>query len=556
MSLQWQLRREVPEDTAELGRVVLAPDNIYRQIGDRFHELWPDQSVFEPMYCDTGRGAVPPLLLSLVTVFQMQEKLPDRIAAAMVASRIDWKYALHLPLTYPGFHFTDLLAFRQRLVEHGQERLVFDEFLKRLQALGLIRQRAHVRTDSTHVLGRVHRLGRLELVTECLRVALQATAKVAPDWCTQAVPSTLRAAYQERQGEYGLSDAEIKTRLSEAGQDGFWFLAQVERSAPEAVRELSEVMTLRTVWQQQFPHGPGRPPAKRPAGNGIIESPHETGARLSRKRGQSWLGYKVQVSETYDADRPHLIVDLEVTDAPANDSPELGNIQDRLAERGIVPQEQQVDQSYVSADNLVDSAKRGIELLGIPPADTVAPEGFRQTDFKIDEEAQEATCPAEQKSVVWSQRKSYPRHPDGLPAIQIRFAAQVCQECKFFGQCTKSDQGRSLTLHPYRQALEARRAEAQTEAFLARLSPRAGIEGTVSELVRGHDMRKARYRGKGKVRLQGYFTAAAANLKRALRWLTSTEKDAGMTEGATTANRCSMPRQDRQLLSAVHLSYC
>jgi len=352
MSLQWYLPLEVPEDTAELGREVLALDNIYRQTGDRFAELWPDQSVFAPMYSDIGRGGIPPLLLSLVTVFQAQEKLPDRIAAAMVASRIDWKYALHLPLTYRGFHFTDLLAFRQRLEEHGQERLVFDEFLKQLQALGLVRRRPHVRTDSSHVLGRVHRLGQLELITESLRVALEATAKVAAEWCEQALPPTLRQAYSERQGEYGLSDAEAKTRLIEAGKDAFWFLAQVDRSAPAVVRELAEVVTLRTVLQQQFPDGPGRPPAKRPAGGDIIETPHESEVRRASKRGHAWTGYKMQVTETHDADLPHLIVDLEVTEATANDSPELSKIQDRLEERGIVPTEQQVDQSYVSAGNL------------------------------------------------------------------------------------------------------------------------------------------------------------------------------------------------------------
>jgi len=493
----------------------------------------------------------------LVTVFQAQEKLPDRVAAAMVASRIDWKYALHLPLTYAGFHFTDLLAFRQRLEEHDQERLVFDEFLKRLQALGLVRRRPRVRTDSTHVLGRVHRLGQLELITESLRVALQATAKIALEWCEQAVPSTLRETYTQRQGEYGLSDTEVKTRLIEVGKDAFWFLAQVERSAPADVRELPEVATLRTVLQQQFPGGPGRPPAKRPAGGDIIETPHETEARRASKRGHAWTGYKMQVTETHDADLPHLIVDLEVTAATANDSPELSKIQDRMEGRGIVPKEQQVDQSYVSAENLVDSAKRGIELLGIPPADTAGPKGFRQTDFEIDEEQHRAVCPAGQTNVVWSERQNYPRCPDGLPAVQIRFAAQTCQQCKFFGQCTDSMQGRSLLLHPYRAVLQARRAEAKTKAFLERLRPRAGIEGTVSELVRAHGMREARYRGKEKLRLQGFFAATAANLKRTMRWLSTTEKAAATTCSIVTAHQQrSTPPLARSMSAVPYPSCC
>ncbi len=188
MSLQWFLKREVPDDTVSIGRMILPPLNPYRQIGDRFNELFPEESAFAPLYFDTGRGAMPPLLMALVTVFQMLEKVPDRLAAEYVVSRIDWKYALHLPLAYTGFHFTDLYAFRQRLLEHDQERLLFEEFLLQLKKLGLLKARGQMRTDSTHVLGVVQRLSQLELLTESLRVALQAVTALAAEWVTQTLP--------------------------------------------------------------------------------------------------------------------------------------------------------------------------------------------------------------------------------------------------------------------------------------------------------------------------------------------------------------------------------
>jgi len=100
-----------------------------------------------------------------------------------------------------------------------------------------------------------------------------------------------------------------------------------------------------------------------------------------------------------------------------------------------------------------------------------------------------------------------------------RLAVNGCQQCHFFGQCTASPQGRPLTLHPYRAALETRRAEAKTESFQEQFHLRAGIEATISELVRGHGLRSARYRGQAKIRLQACFTAAAVNLKRVMRWL-------------------------------------
>lgn len=516
MSLQWALSREVPPDTAALGQVILAQGNVYRQIGDRFAELFPEEQQFAPLYQETGRGAISPLLLALVIVFQMLERVPDRLATEWVVSRIDWKYALHLPLTYTGFHFTDLSAFRQRLLDHQQERLVFDQLLLRLKAMGLIKSRGKMRTDSTHVLAVVQRLSQFELVTESIRVALRAAVDVAGDWVNQVVPAAFQDTYGQRQKEYGLSETELQRRLGQASHDGFWFLVQVDQSAPPAVRTLAEVAVLRRVLQQQFPGGPGGPGVgKWPMGAEVIESPHEPEARMGKKRRRTWIGYKHQITETCDEDRPHLVVDLEATGALDHDSPELAAIQARLAGLDLLPGEQHVDQGYMSGENLAKSAEAGIALLGRVLADTAGPEGFRQADFAIDEAARQATCPAGHTSTVWSESRSSAEAP---PKVRLRFDAQDCQACRNFGQCTESRRGRSLTRHPYAAELAARRAEAETEAFLQKLHLRAGIEGTISETVRRHGLRWARYRGRAKLRLQGYFTAIAVNLKRLMRW--------------------------------------
>ncbi len=52
--------------------------------------------------------------------------LPDRQAAEAVRGRIDWKYALALSLTDPGFDSTVLSEFRSRLVEGGAEQVLLD----------------------------------------------------------------------------------------------------------------------------------------------------------------------------------------------------------------------------------------------------------------------------------------------------------------------------------------------------------------------------------------------------------------------------------------------
>lgn len=515
MSLQCKLSREVPPDTAKLGQTLYPPESLHRQIGDRLQELLPGEEEFGFLYAKTGRNAISPLMLSLVLIFQFLERVPDRQAAEMVVSRIDWKYACHLPLTYKGFDFTDLHAFRERLKAHGQERLVFEGLLERLKGLGLVRARGRVRTDSTHVVAVVADLSQLELVQESIRVALLAAVGAGGDWADGALPPSFQEQYQERQSLYGLSQAQVRQGLEKGGKDGFWLLEQLDQAPVGAVRQLREVKVLRQVLGQQYPEGPeAGPVSKRPASKEVIASPHDSEARRGSKRGHHWTGYKAQISETCEEDLPRLIVDLEVTGALDNDAPQLPLIQERLGQREVMPAEHLVDRGYMSGANIARSHDQGIELVAGALQDTGGPEGFRQADFDIDEEGHQATCRAGHSSSFWSESLT----EGGLIEVKLRFGAHFCRECGFFGRCTTSPQGRSLTLHPYRHLLQGHREQAASDQYRDRLKLRVGVESTISEATRGHGLRQARYRGRQGAQLQASFTAAAIDLKRVARW--------------------------------------
>jgi transposase len=53
---------------------------------------------------------------------QYSENLSDRQAADAVRGRIDWKYALSLELSDPGFDYSLLSEFRQRLLDGEMEK--------------------------------------------------------------------------------------------------------------------------------------------------------------------------------------------------------------------------------------------------------------------------------------------------------------------------------------------------------------------------------------------------------------------------------------------------
>jgi transposase len=77
------------------------------RLRDELGPIYRDD-MFAPLFSQRGRPAETPWRLALVSVMQFAERLSDRRAADAVRARIDWKYALGLPLDDPGFDSTVL----------------------------------------------------------------------------------------------------------------------------------------------------------------------------------------------------------------------------------------------------------------------------------------------------------------------------------------------------------------------------------------------------------------------------------------------------------------
>lgn len=530
-------RSEIPEDTAKLGEKLLEDDDIYRVIGEELPDLIKDED-FADMYSPIGGPALSPALLSLVLIFQMLEKIPDRLAAKAVRLRIDWKYALHLPLDWEGFYFTNLSHFRQRLLEHGAEYRVFDILLKKLVKLGYIRRRGKQRTDSMSVLGYVANLSRLEMVWETLRVVLKAIEKTAPDWLTCVFPESFLQRYLEKRTDYKLTKVEIEEKLHQAGADGLRLLEQLEK-APAALQDLHEVETMREIWEQQFECDKDEDiiPREKLGAHDLIQSPHEPEVRYRKKRDKVWQGFVAQVTETAeDKGDPNFVVDVGLTGAQESDCNALPEIQERLEERGLTPEEQYVDQAYVSGTNLAKSKEKGIDLMG-PVAGEVGPKEFKMSDFDIDLEEKTATCPAENESLYWTEHA----RSDGTLNYVAHFGEQ-CLACPLRSRCTASKAGRTLTIHEHHDVVVKQREKMQTEEFWIAMKRRPPIEGTISQVAR-QGMRQARYRGRDKNNLQLIFTATAMNLQRLCRVLESNKKPSWWLENTKNESKIASDSQ-------------
>ena len=530
MSLQAPVLYVIPEETVRVARAAFPKGNPYLLLADHLGLIYAN-SQFRDLFSSTGQPALDPARLALVTLFQFMEGLSDAQAADAVRSRLDWKYALALPLTDPGFDRSVLCEFRARLRTGGQETLLLDTLLATLQEQGLLKARGTQRTDSTQVLAAVRVTSRLVCCGETLRAALNAVAAAAPDWLQALSPPAWFERYSRRVEDYHLpkGTAARAEWAATIGRDGHDLLnALYAPSAPAGLWQLPAVQVLRAVWVQQFeaPTAAGqvrwRADTDLPPGALLIVSPYDLEARLSAKGEQTWVGYKVHLTETCDPDLPHLITQVETTLATMPDDQALPAVHRNLAARKLLPQTHYVDAGYVDAHGLVSSRQeQGVRLVGPLRADTSwqahAGQGYAAACFGIDWEAQVVTCPAGTRSTKWQPGQD----AAGAKYMRVEFARATCAGCAVREACTQQQQkGRQLTLLPQEEhaALQAGRAYQTTAEFKAEYAGRAGIEGTLSQGVRRCDLRQARYCGLAKTRLQHILIAAALTLVRVVAW--------------------------------------
>lgn len=521
---------EVPPETARVARAAFRKGNLYLRIRDELGVLFQD-SDFEAMFSMTGRPAVAPWRLALITLFQFLEDLPDRQAADAVRSRLDWKYALGLELTDSGFDFSLLSDFRARLIEHGQESLLLDTLIEKFILQGWIKVRGKQRTDSTHVIGAVRRLTRLELLGETMRAALNELASADPEWLRPQITEALVKRYGHRVEEGRLPKGEAKREryAVEIGQEGFALLDQLDQVKAAHLRELPTVQTLRLIWSQQFLCDvEGKtlrwvawtdtiPASERPA------SPYDSDTRWATKGETKWQGYRIHLSETCEPDQPELITHVHLAPAPQHDSQALPDIHTELIGHGLTPEYHLVDSGYMSAGLLTSSQKQGIGLIG-PPRERhnwqERTEGaFTHRDFRIDWERHDVLCPQGFLNKSWVETVD----SVGTPVVLVQFRRRTCERCEVREKCTKADRnkgGRNLLLRREAEfhALQAARDAHQSGEHAPLYALRGGIEATMSQSVRRCDLRHARYRGQAGMRLQALGTAAALNLLRLDCW--------------------------------------
>src|SRR5215472_10587302 len=415
MSLHPHIIEPVPDETARVAHAAFPKGHPYLTVRDVLGTIFQDDD-FAALFPAWGPPGLPPWRLALVTIMQFRENLADRQAAEAVRARIDWKYLLSLDLTDPGFDFSVLSEFRDRLLAGSAAELLLDKLLERCRALGLLKARGQQRTDSTHVLAAIRVLTRLELVAETLRATLNALATVAPDWLQGLAPLAWYERYGRRIEDTRLPQEQAKrdAYAQTVGEDGFFLLDALDApEAPEGLRQLPIIETLRRTWHRHYErtldeasgHGVGPASGVRfktnralPPAAESLESPYDPEARYRHTRDTQWTGYMVHVSETCEPLAPHLLPHVHTTTAAVHEAQCTTPIHEALVHKDLPPSEHLVDAAYIAGELLVSSQEdQGILLRGpTRPNQSWQAQvegGYRIEHFTVDWEHQQVHCP-------------------------------------------------------------------------------------------------------------------------------------------------------------------
>jgi transposase len=452
---------------------------------------------------DQGRRPLDPVVLLKLEVLARQYKLSDREVIGASRFNIAYRLFLGLSLKSPLPHPTLLTYFRQRL---GPQRLqpVFDALVGQARQLGLVKDRLRLK-DATHIIANLAVPSAIRLVAEARDRLLDAVRPFAAE----------RAAEEDRRAEairLGTEDAKDEDRLVQRVAHLRAVLAWAEEvPGQEVFRRQSDRAQERLRAALALAHKVLADREDPEAGDKVL-SVQDPDARRG-KHGGFFDGYLLDVAMDADSE---LLTAVNVLPANGDEGADTAH---------LIAQEEQAHGNDVEAVSLDGAGYRGTVLRELtdpeglnvavftPPSTPAPPQGFPAERFTV-LDGKTLTCPAGQTT----QQRERNAHDTGW---KYRFSKAQCGGCLLRGACLAAPDAKSRTVikNDYEAEYAAAQAKAQTPEYAAVRRRHPAIERKLAELVRRHDLRHARYRGRVRVWYQGLLTALVVNLKRIVRLL-------------------------------------
>ena len=490
--------------------------SVYERLAEHGHEIIRDED-FAHCYSERmGRPSIPPSVMMRAVLLATHDKCSDAEASRRTRVDLDWKAALGVDRDFRGIGATTFSLFRARLVLHDAERRVLEATVAKAVAAKVLRGDVTAIIDSSPVTG----AGAVADTYELVRKTMARLARVAGEGIDADLAQRVWALASAKADIDWHDPAVRKAHLGELVVAAQALLEAVDVDDDEVAEAAG--LLAQIVDQDVVRDGEGNPEIRQGVARDRVVSHSDPEMRHGRKSAsRRFDGHKLDVVTDEDSE---IVLDVDVRagnaadgdaadgDAAAPAVEWVNDLLDGVADDDAPQVDTLVgDMAYSDGDVREAVEAAGAEMVAkVPPATNAG--RFPKTDFALDLDADQpcATCPAGQTTTTTNKTRDH----KGRATFEFVFPAATCAACPLREQCVKGRGGRGVRVSVHERRITAARA-AQTDDpdTVALLRARAKVERKIDHL-QDLGMRKARYRGRRKTRLQAVLAAAVANLKR------------------------------------------
>ena len=486
-------------------RHLVTKGSFYERLADHGHEIVADED-FAHLYAQgKGRPSVPPSVMVRAMLCATHDRTSDAETSRRTRVDSDWKAAMGVDDFFEGIGATTFSLMRARMVAHDADGALFEKTLRRAVDAGIFKGPLTAIIDSSPV----HGAGAVASTYELVRKLTGRLARALGEHLDAAVAARVAALAAAKPDIDWADPAERKAHLAELVDLAASVLgtaaADSELMADPEVAEAAGLVSQ--VVLQDVEQGEHGPAVRQGVAPDRVVSHSDPEMRHGRKSAsRRFDGHKLDVMVD-EASEVVLGVDVRAGNAGDGEgaAPLLAHV---TATERIEVTMLLADMAYSDGDVREAVEAQGTELVAkVPPLTNSG--RFPKTDFRIDLDAGTVTCPAGQTTSDARPAKDH----KGRPATMFHFDAKVCATCPLRERCTAGKGGRTIMVGRHHRRIQAARAAQQQLATKALLRRRAKVERKIDHL-QDLGMRKARYRGRRKTRLQALLAATVANFKR------------------------------------------
>lgn len=490
----------------------------------------------EPVkYSTTGRPAWNPLIIFKMLFLQIYHPASDKKVEERAMTDLSYRLFLGIPFPSPVPDETTLVRYRKKW---GEQKIkdVFKEINRQIQISGLLQIESGVVGDTTHQIANIQKPTARVLLLNVFKSFLNEwndfnqlyftdTSKtmvkdliLAFDVFKATEDSNRRQLDSDRRERFANAVYHITEVL-----DRFYTFHQTNVSLLGAIDEWKFVFDkynlLRKIISENTEVKENE--VLQTKGKRKIISEVDLDARSSQKsKNKKFTGYKIATVRSVTG----FTLDVQTIPgdvADMNMAPEL--INNVIQDYGQIPDQAAFDKGFDSINNRLK-----IHSLGVQPGIEFRQMGnsrnkglFKNTDFTIDSELMQATCP---NGKICSQY-SLLHNPE---RYLFKFSKEDCLGCPRYNDCTSSKTGRTVQISAYTELIDGDKKYLISEEYEAMRKARWGQEGDYGILKRAHGLSKTRYHGIKNISLSNCMTFLVLNVKRFVKQSFSTRNPRGI----------------------------